>query len=229
MGRGLRPGRRSSTRRRPSEEAAEVARGEGVEGDGVRRRLRLDHRPGGVRRARRCPPTYERAYREARGRATRSRARRPFGIGLGMVAPTILAHAIPEVRERVPAPAVPRRHRRLPAVLRAGRRLRPRRHPDPAVRDGDEWILTGQKVWTSGAQYSDIGEIITRTSPDKPKHKGLTMFVVDMKAPGRRGAPAAPDDRRRVVQRGVLRRGARATTRTGSATSTRAGRSRSRR
>jgi acyl-CoA dehydrogenase len=53
-----------------------------------------------------------------------------------------------------------------------------------AVRDGDEWILTGQKVWTSNAQYADIGEIITRTSPDKPKHKGLTMFVIDMKAPG---------------------------------------------
>jgi alkylation response protein AidB-like acyl-CoA dehydrogenase len=53
-----------------------------------------------------------------------------------------------------------------------------------AVRDGDEWIISGQKVWTSGAHYSDIGEIITRTSPDKPKHKGMTMFLVDMKAPG---------------------------------------------
>jgi acyl-CoA dehydrogenase len=52
------------------------------------------------------------------------------------------------------------------------------------VRDGDEWILTGQKVWTSGAHYSDIGEIITRTAPDKPKHKGLTMFLIDMHAPG---------------------------------------------
>jgi alkylation response protein AidB-like acyl-CoA dehydrogenase len=53
-----------------------------------------------------------------------------------------------------------------------------------AVRDGDEWIITGQKVWTSGAHYSDVGEIITRTSPDKPKHKGLTMFLIDMHAPG---------------------------------------------
>jgi alkylation response protein AidB-like acyl-CoA dehydrogenase len=53
-----------------------------------------------------------------------------------------------------------------------------------AVRDGDEWVISGQKVWTSGAQYSDIGEIITRTDPDKPKHKGLTMFLMDMHAPG---------------------------------------------
>ena len=53
-----------------------------------------------------------------------------------------------------------------------------------AVRDGDEWVLNGQKVWTSGAQYSDIGEIICRTDPELPKHKGLTGFVVDMNAPG---------------------------------------------
>jgi acyl-CoA dehydrogenase len=53
-----------------------------------------------------------------------------------------------------------------------------------ALRDGEEWIVNGQKVWTSGAQYSDIGEIICRTDPTLPKHKGLTGFVVDMHAPG---------------------------------------------
>jgi alkylation response protein AidB-like acyl-CoA dehydrogenase len=53
-----------------------------------------------------------------------------------------------------------------------------------AVRDGDEWVLNGQKVWTSGAQFSDCGAIIARTDPTKPKHNGISMFVVDMHAPG---------------------------------------------
>ena len=129
------------------------------------------------------PRSHQRAYDGLRsGYAVPSQ--QPFGIGLGMVAPTILAHGIPQVKDRY-----------LRAMYRgdivgcqlfsepvagsdlAGIQTR-------AERDGDEWHVTGQKVWTSGAQYSDIGEIITRTSPDKPKHKGLTMFVVDMKAPG---------------------------------------------
>ena len=53
-----------------------------------------------------------------------------------------------------------------------------------AIRDGDEWILNGQKVWTTLAHVTRFGIVIVRTDPEKPKHKGLTMFVVDMQAPG---------------------------------------------
>jgi len=108
----------------------------------------------------------------------------PFGIGLGMVAPTILAHAIPAVRDRY----LRSLHRgdivacQLFSEPVAGSDLAGIQ--TRARRDGDEWSISGQKVWTSGAQYSDIGEIITRTAPDKPRHQGLTMFLVDMEAPG---------------------------------------------
>jgi alkylation response protein AidB-like acyl-CoA dehydrogenase len=129
------------------------------------------------------PTSHDRAYRELVGQyAIPSQS--AFGIGLGMVAPTILAHAIPEVREQYLRP------------LWRGEIVGCQLFSEPvagsdlagiqtrAERDGDEWVITGQKVWTSGAQFSDIGEIITRTSPDKPKHKGLSMFLVDMHAPG---------------------------------------------
>lgn len=107
-----------------------------------------------------------------------------FSIGFGMIAPTILAHATDEVKRRY-----------LPAMYR-GDIVACQLFSEPAAgsdlaslrtrseRDGDEWIVTGQKVWTSGAHYSDIGEIICRSDPDQPKHKGLTGFVIDMKAPG---------------------------------------------
>jgi len=62
----------------------------------------------------------------------------------------------------------------------AAARTRAERAPDGS---GD-WIVNGQKVWTTGAQFSDFGIVIVRTNPDVPKHKGLTMFWVDMKDPG---------------------------------------------
>jgi alkylation response protein AidB-like acyl-CoA dehydrogenase len=53
-----------------------------------------------------------------------------------------------------------------------------------ADRDGDEWVLNGQKVWTTLAHLSDYGILIARTDPDQPKHAGISMFIVDMRAPG---------------------------------------------
>jgi alkylation response protein AidB-like acyl-CoA dehydrogenase len=107
-----------------------------------------------------------------------------YAIGLGMVAPTILAHATPEVRQAYLRPL----YRgdivgcQLFSEPEAGSDLASLQ--TRAVLDGDEWVVNGQKVWTSGAQLSDIGEIICRTDPDQPKHRGLTGFVVDMHAPG---------------------------------------------
>ena len=54
----------------------------------------------------------------------------------------------------------------------------------PAERDGEEWHLNGQKVWTTLAHISSFGLIVARTNPDVPKHKGMTAFLVDMQAPG---------------------------------------------
>jgi alkylation response protein AidB-like acyl-CoA dehydrogenase len=130
------------------------------------------------------PRDYERIYQGLEG-GFDVPSIAPFGIGLGMVAPTILAHARDEVR------------RRYLAGMYRGDVVACQLFSEPAagsdlagiqtraVRDGDEWVISGQKVWTSGAQYSDIGEVITRTtSYAESRHKGLTMFLVDMHAPG---------------------------------------------
>ncbi|MGZ4772045.1 MAG: acyl-CoA dehydrogenase family protein [Ilumatobacteraceae bacterium] len=129
------------------------------------------------------PGAYEKAWNtlEAQYQVPNQSA---FTIGLGMVAPTILAHGSETAKQ-----AYLRNMYRADIVAcqlfsepGAGSDLASLQ--TRAVRDGDEWVITGQKVWTTGAHYSDIGEIIARTDPDLPKHKGLTGFVVDMKAPG---------------------------------------------
>jgi alkylation response protein AidB-like acyl-CoA dehydrogenase len=104
-------------------------------------------------------------------------------IGLGMVAPTILRHGDETQKQHW-----------LPA-LHSGAAIACQLFSEPgagsdlasistkAVRDGDRWRLTGQKVWTSGAHLADVGEIICRTAAE-PRHHNLTAFLVDMHAPG---------------------------------------------
>lgn len=105
-------------------------------------------------------------------------------IGLGMIGPTILAHGTESVKAEY-----------LPAMY-SGDIIACQLFSEPtagsdlanvstrAVRDGDEWIVNGQKVWTSGAQHSQVGLALCRTNPEEPKHKGITALLIDMTSPG---------------------------------------------
>jgi alkylation response protein AidB-like acyl-CoA dehydrogenase len=107
-----------------------------------------------------------------------------FDIGLGMCIPTLMTYGKPEDLKRYVGPAL--RGEEIWCQLfsepSAGSDVAGLR--TKAERDGDDWVINGQKVWTSGAHYSDYGILLVRTNPDVPKHKGLTMFYIDMKAPG---------------------------------------------
>ena len=78
-----------------------------------------------------------------------------------------------------------------------------------AERDGDQWVVNGQKVWCSNGRVADWGILMARTDPDAPSTTGISFFLVDMAVARRRGPAAAPDDRWRRVRRGVPHRRAR--------------------
>lgn len=108
----------------------------------------------------------------------------PFAIGLGMCIPTVIAFHSPERVKRYVGPALRGEEIWCQLFSEPGAGSDVAGLKTRAVRDGDGWIINGQKVWTSGAHYSDFGIVLVRTNPEKEKHKGLTMFVIDMKAPG---------------------------------------------
>ena len=107
-----------------------------------------------------------------------------FSIGQGMAAPTLMTWATDEAKARF----VPK--------LASGEQIWCQLFSEPAggsdlaalrtraVKDGDDWVINGQKIWTSGAHYSDWGILVVRTDPTVPKHKGLTYFYLNMKSPG---------------------------------------------
>ncbi|HTU39115.1 MAG TPA: acyl-CoA dehydrogenase family protein [Acidimicrobiales bacterium] len=105
-------------------------------------------------------------------------------IGYGMCAPTIVTHGTPEQKERYLRPLFTNEEIWCQLFSEPGAGSDVAGLATRAERDGDEWVLNGQKVWTTLAHISSFGLIIARTNPDVPKHKGLTAFLVDMKAPG---------------------------------------------
>ena len=131
---------------------------------------------------RQLPPAYDRLYNQLEA-TFRVPDQSVFAISLGMVTPTILDHGSQTARDL------------YVRKLWRGEMIASQLFSEPgagsdlaslttkAVKDGDEWVITGQKVWTTGAHYSDIGEIMTRTDWNLPKHKGLTAFIIDFKDP----------------------------------------------
>jgi alkylation response protein AidB-like acyl-CoA dehydrogenase len=107
-----------------------------------------------------------------------------YTIGLGMVIPTIVEHGTDDQRERYVRKALRGEEIWSQLFSEPGAGSDVASLQMRAERDGEEFVLNGQKVWTTGAQHSDFGAVIARTNPDMPKHRGITMFVIDFRAPG---------------------------------------------
>jgi len=108
--------------------------------------------------------------------------RNPIGYGMG--APTVTAHGSEAQKRRYLRPLFTGQEIWCQLFSEPGAGSDVAGLSTRAVRDGDEWVVNGQKVWTTLAHLARWGMLVARTDPDQPKHKGLTYFVVDMQAPG---------------------------------------------
>src|SRR5207237_1894778 len=105
-------------------------------------------------------------------------------IGHGMAAPTVATHGTPEQKQRHLRPLFTNEDIWCQLFSEPGAGSDVASLSTRAVRDGDEWVVNGQKVWTTLAHTADWGLLVARTDPDLPKHKGMTYFLIDMHAPG---------------------------------------------
>ena len=129
-------------------------------------------------------PEFEDAFAEEEAAFAVPPRHELVSVTLGLIAPTIRLLGSADLQQRLIAP------------LLRGEQLACQLFSEPsagsdlaglgtrAVRHGDEWVINGQKVWSSGAQFADWGELIARSDPDVPKHDGMTAFLLPMDAPG---------------------------------------------
>jgi alkylation response protein AidB-like acyl-CoA dehydrogenase len=114
-------------------------------------------------------------------------ARAPHGtlfFGLSLAGPTVVTHGSDELRSRALRPMFTGEEIWCQLFSEPGAGSDLAGLATRAVRDGDEWVVNGQKVWNTLAHVADRGMLVARTDPDLPKHKGLTYFMLDMRQPG---------------------------------------------
>jgi alkylation response protein AidB-like acyl-CoA dehydrogenase len=103
---------------------------------------------------------------------------------IALAGPTILTHGSEEVKQRFLRPMFTGEEKWCQLFSEPGAGSDFAGLGTKAIKDGDEWIVNGQKVWNTLAHIADFGMLVTRTDPNVPKHRGMTYFALDMKAPG---------------------------------------------
>lgn len=112
------------------------------------------------------------------------RAPRSGGIGHGWAGPTIMVYGTEEQKQKYLPKIISGEHNWCQLFSEPGAGSDLASLQTRAIRDGDDYVVNGQKIWTSGAHRSDMGILIARTDPDAPKHRGISYFLIDMKTPG---------------------------------------------